>query len=189
MDQHLFPSLVSMAYSDPEEFWIDEKLTEEISQMAEERGLDENDLVNELLLIGMSPEAKASVLQAQIMLLTRDIIRILIETINDEDNNPTEAGRNFGNDTSAPLLTPHTKAQWYEIIDKFSADYDKVFKWLKVKHTVGYDKKTHRLIITHKMDGKWTHFLKGYVTGMISTTLNIEPKININGKTLEFTLE
>ena len=179
-----------MTHSDPEEFWVDERLAKEISQMAEERGVDENDLVNELLIIGMSPEAKASVLQAQIMLLTRDIIRILIETINDEDhNNSTETSRNFGNDASAPLLTPCTKAQWYEIIDKFSLNFDNVFKWLKVKHTVGYDKKTHRLIITHKMDEKWTHFLKGYVTGMISTTLNIEPKINVNGKTLEFTLE
>ena len=169
----------------PKNSRIRKDVLEALCKRAEETSTSVNNLLNQYLMQGPILDALKEFADAGV--ISMNVVLELMENLSEEYLE--KLGQKLGSTNAKKLFTVYsTEPNLGNVIWSFSQVYSRLCNWFEFKHNID-ERGVHYLIFMHKRGSKWTAYLKGYITVMLETLLNIEPKVNATSDMLEFKID
>ena len=155
-------------------FRIDKSLSEILNAEAERMGISVNAMINSVL----KQYAEFTRFQSKLdmLIINREVFRSLLGRLNDDDayNFGLEMGKDIPNDTILFWKKDITFYGVLEYIEKIVCTYGYIGTYDELNTD-----ECKIIVIRHRLEGKGSKFLSGFLKSLLNQTLGINPEIEI----------
>ena len=155
-------------------FRIDKSLSEILNSEAERMGISVNAMINSVL----KQYAEFTRFQSKLdmLIINREVFRSLLGRLNDDDayNFGLEMGKDIPNDTILFWKKDITFHGVLEYIEKIVCTYGYIGTYDELNTD-----ECKIIVIRHRLEGKGSKFLSGFLKSLLNQTLGIHPEIEI----------